>query len=232
MLNLFNPLTKLEKRRRKSILNGNIPKKAQTLFAQEIITSGFLDSLPLTALDFETTGLNFNEDLILSMGCVDINRGEIDFSSGFHTFINIADKVKSHSAVINHITPEMLLHGVSLNEALNQLIEHIKGRIIICHAAVIEKTFLSKALELKDPALLPLIFLDTLLLEKSFSTHTGNVNDLRLSSIRRRRKLPAYCAHNAFADSVATAEVFLAQVKEIYGNKRPSLLEIAKRCIN
>ena len=88
--------------------------------------------------------LIFNEDLILSMGWVDINRGEIDFSSGFHTFINIADKVKSHSAVINHITPEMLLHGVSLNEALNQLIEHIKGRIIICHAAVIEKTFYQK----------------------------------------------------------------------------------------
>ena len=59
MLNLFNPLIKLEKRRRKSILNGTIPEKAQILFEQEIITSGFLDSLPLTALDFETTGLDF-----------------------------------------------------------------------------------------------------------------------------------------------------------------------------
>lgn len=232
MFDLFNPLIKLEKKRCKTLLRGNIPEKALPFFKTEIFTSGFLDTLPLTALDFETTGLDFNEDLILSMGGVDINRGEINFSSGFHTFINVADKVKSCSAVINHVTPEMLQHGISLDAALDMLTEHIKGRIVICHAAVIEKTFLSKALGLDTHTSLPIIFLDTLLLEKSFSTHTGNVNDLRLSSIRKRRKLPAYCAHNAFADSVATAEVFLAQVKEIYGNKRPSLLEIARRCIN
>lgn len=232
MFDFLNPLVRLEKKRCKALKSNVLPEISKPLFESEISTSGYLDALPLTALDFETTGLNFQEDLILSFGGVNISSGTIDFSSGFHTFINIADKVKSNSAVINHITPEMLEHGVSINQALSELVERLKGRILICHGAVIEKTFLKKALRLPDNIELPLIFLDTMLLEKSFTTHSGNVDDLRLSSIRQRRKLPAYYAHNAFADSVATAEVFLAQVKEIFGNKRPQLSEIAKRCLN
>jgi DNA polymerase-3 subunit epsilon len=44
--------------------------------------------------------------------------------------------------------------------------------------------------------------------------------DLRLSSVRGRYGLPAYNAHGALIDSIATAELLLAQIKRIYRDKK------------
>ena len=53
--------------------------------------------------------------------------------------------------------------------------------------------------------------------------------DVRLVSIREKRGFPAYEAHNALVDSLATAEVFLAQLKDLFGNKRATVGPVAER---
>jgi len=59
--------------------------------------------------------------------------------------------------------------------------------------------------------------------------HNDCVEDVRLVSIRERRKLPTYEAHNALVDSLSTAEVLLCQIKDIFSKRRPSLAELYNR---
>ena len=68
----------------------------------------------MVALDIETTGFDPVEDDILSMGWVVIKNQQIDLANSQHVYIKNCDKVKPESAVINHITPQMLANGVSL----------------------------------------------------------------------------------------------------------------------
>ena len=53
--------------------------------------------------------------------------------------------------------------------------------------------------------------------------------DLRLSEIRQKKGLPPYLAHNAFADAVATGELFLVLVKEIFSGKRVTIGALLSR---
>ena len=67
-------------------------------------------------------------------------------------------------------------------------------------------------------------------IERKLNKANPNI-DVRLSSIRERRKLPEYEAHNALIDSLATAEVFLAQIRDVFNNKPATLLPLYKRSL-
>lgn len=230
-LHLFDKIYALERARLKALKNGTVPKGAEALYQHPLPKADTpLRELEFASIDFETTGLNFAEDYILSMGGVLMHGAQIDFASGFHCYLRAGDKVKSNSAVINQITPEALISGISPQQALSELIEKLAGRVVICHAAVIERSFILKLLGLRPSFKLPLVFLDTMLLEKSLQSHSGRTEDLRLNAIRERRGFPPYVCHNAFADSVAAAEVFIAQVKEIFGTETPKLGPLYQRC--
>ena len=112
-----------------------------------------------------------------------------------------------------------------------KLMDKLAGGLVLTHCKVIEYTFLHKALHIPDKIPLPMIFLDTMAIEKNLLKHQGNfkLEDVRLNRIRERRGFPAYEAHNALADSLATAEVFLAQLHDIFGKNPYVLKEVYKR---
>ncbi len=79
------------------------------------------------------------------------------------------------------------------------------GKILVAHGAAIERDFLRRALAVDRSADLPVVWLDTLMLERSLATNRGKEGkDYRLCQIRQEKGLPGYLAHNALADSVAT----------------------------
>lgn len=192
-----------------------------------------VEDLSILSLDFETTGLNFQKDVVISFGGVLIEKGQIIFNSSFHHLIKVDnDDIKNNEAIVNHITPEMLENGIDKQSALDILIDKIKGKVILTHGHIIEQTFLLKLMGLDNATSLPLIFLDTMQIEHSLlKSMSLNNLDLRLFAIRQKRGFPSYVAHNALADCVATAEVFLAQVKDIFGKDKSNLLTLYKRSI-
>ena len=54
----------------------------------------------------------------------------------------------------------------------------------------------------------------------------GKRNGLHLGDCRTRYYLPEYAAHNALIDAVATAELFLAQMRYRFGTHPPALRQI------
>ena len=226
---LKDPLTKLEIKRQKLLDKGAFPKVLEPLYQSALPPKDALISdLKILSLDFETTGLNFKEDCVLSMGAVEIYHNEIDFAKGFHHFLDVSDALFKGSPIIHQITPEQLAGGLDPYEAMLKLIDLLQGKVLLTHAGEIERNFLLKTLKLPLNTFLRIVSLDTFKIEKSLFTYSHNVDDLSLFKIREKRGLPPYISHNAFADAVSTAEVFLAQIAQIFGKEEKTLLKLFK----
>lgn len=230
LLDFFDPLKRLKRRCNRTLNDPALPESLKKLYAVNIPDGDTpLYDLPVYALDFETSGLDHKKDQILSVGGIALDRHGIDFSTAFHHLLKRRDGVRGETAVINMITPELLEKGEDPHRVMQELIQKLAGKIVICHCAIIEYSFLKRSLCLKDHDELPMIFLDTMAIERSLIKERGDPSRYSLNLIRKRRALPTYNAHNALIDSIAAAELFMAQVKDIFGKKPPLLGELYRR---
>lgn len=226
----FHPLTRLDKTRREYLARKELPSCVRSLLTN--VCPGIdqrLDTLDVLSVDFETTGMDASQDHILSMGYVTITSGVIQLNTATHHYMNGDNSVSPDTAVINHIVPEMLTTGISPEAAFNALFNAMHNKILLAHGSSMEKRFtehyLLKTFGLKE---LPLLWIDTLSLEKYRTNSRNPVQDYRLSSTRKRYQLPDYNAHNALTDAISTAELYLAQIKSIFGNEPATLGNLYK----
>lgn len=225
-------------------------------------------SLDMLVLDMETTGLDAQQDSVLSLGMVPIRAGMVQLGQSQHLYLDACAQVRADTAVINHILPQTLQQGMSASQALMHLFTvlagqssaramadvecsvrgevqphgatrtepvHVSFPILVAHGAAIERQFLQQWVSacFGLQAELPLLWLDTLALERSLAGNRHSARrDYRLSEIRRSYGLPAYLAHNALADAVATGELLLVQMKHIFTGRRPQLAELYRRCLS
>ncbi|MGS2722468.1 exonuclease domain-containing protein [Porticoccus sp. GXU_MW_L64] len=166
--------------------------------------------------DLEMTGLNPAEDHILSIGFVPIINGKILLAQAQHILVNSRLGV-GQSATIHGIHDAELENALPVADALKHLLDALRGRVLILHSGTIDLAFIQPLCKqlFNVPLLAPLI--DTLEVEKKRLANSGKLDQLpqdglRLFTCRERYNLPPYNAHNALADALATAELFLAQV--------------------
>jgi DNA polymerase-3 subunit epsilon len=169
-------------------------------------------------LDLEMSGLNPVDSHILSAGWVGIERGEIQLDqAGYCLFKQstlMGDDVQD-SAHVHHITDQQREQGEDLEAWLaQQLVQH-RQDIWVMHHSPLDLSFLkmhSQRLNIHWPK--PETC-DTMLYEKRRipPDQLGTHATLNLNASRHRYSLPHYRSHHAFSDALATAELFLAQVK-------------------
>lgn len=188
--------------------------------------------LTFSVLDFETTGLDTKKDHIISMGLVEIEKLSIDLNTSWHQIIKTKREMPQDTTIIHHITDDMVAAGMELNIAMRQLLGRLKGKVLIAHHATIELGFLNKVcLSLyKQEFLIPTIDTQILagrLLQRQHQTIQQG--SLRLFNLRNRYGLPVYKAHNALSDALATAELFLALLNELYPQHNGQLKDLLSR---
>lgn len=169
------------------------------------------------ALDLETNGLNPWRDHVLSLGFVPLTGAQIDLAGATHLLVR-SDQGVADSALLHGLTDDALLGGLELAEALPQLLEALRGRVLLAHHAAIETRFLSAARRRLYGAPLVCPVVDTLRLQVRLEARAGRTprdDELRLGAARARFGLPRYRAHDALADALACAELFLAQASEL-----------------
>lgn len=191
--------------------------------------TSFIKELSFLVFDLETTGINAQDDQILSIGWIEINKGKIDMSSARHYYINHGHSIKKETAIINHIVPTMLVDGISLSEAILQFLMAAKGRSLIVHGQSIEYAFLAHYININfSLPPLPFVWIDTLSIEVNITRKLGIMTpqSQQLHLVRERYKLPRYAAHNALIDSLATAELFLAQTQKILKKENQTIEQI------
>lgn len=167
------------------------------------------------AVDLETTGLDANKDQILSIGWVLLRGDRIDLSSARHLLLRCDGEIPATSAVIHQITDDQSAAGIELRQALPQLLQALRGRVLIAHHAKVERGFIGNACRRLFGKGLLVRCIDTqALARRTFERREipFKPGDLRLHALCERYNLPRHGAHNAFCDALAAAELFLAQV--------------------
>ncbi|WP_456294623.1 3'-5' exonuclease [Vibrio sp. AK197] len=219
LINHFHPCARLNRRRINYLKQNVLPDPIKDLIKYDAFSvNQCLSEITLIVLDIETTGLDSEEDLILSIGWVEIIGNQVDLSTSQHMYIDSDSQIKPETAIINHITPQMLSDGVSIHDAIQHFLSSARGKLLVAHGSMIEKNFLNQYLHsvfsINPP---PLMWLDTLTIEKRLSktASSGEPIDVTLSATRSRYGLPEYNGHNALADAVATAELLLAQLARV-----------------
>lgn len=172
----------------------------------------------IVSMDFETTGLDPVNDKILSVGHVTLHDSRVNLSTARHHILFADDSIPEESAVIHRITDDVAADGRLHKDVVEELLDHLKGKVLLAHHAAIERGFLQAACQriYGDTPIFPII--DTLQLARQWFDRRGmqfSPGELRLYALREQYHLPRYPAHNALSDAVATAELFLAQMEHM-----------------
>ncbi|WP_432454650.1 exonuclease domain-containing protein [Agarivorans sp. QJM3NY_29] len=181
------------------------------------LTAAF-NSLQFLALDFETTGVDPQEDRILSIGLVPMSLAQIEIAEAQEVFIAHGQYIKADSARVNQITPQMLDGGLPLEEGISLLFQALSGKVLLVHGACIERNFIDAYFkQYLGIEHCPLYIIDTLAIEKklSYSGRTGAHKSFQLNDLRRHYGLPDYVSHSAASDAFACAELFMVQCKKL-----------------
>ena len=186
----------------------------------------YIKDTTITSLDFETTGLDIANDRLVSFGLVDIMNLSINLNLASHQLINPERTLPEKSVVIHQITDQQIEQGLSIREVMPELLKRLTGKVLLAHNATIELGYLNKICNnlYQTDFVIPVI--DTQYLAKrSFEIQNKpyKSNDLRLFNLRSKLNMPAYKAHNALMDAIATAELLLAMVPKISSQKTAKL---------
>ena len=98
------------------------------------------------AIDVETTGLDLRRDSIISIGSVGIHDGRVVCSDNYYSLIRPACPVSGASMRIHCLRPADLENAPGARDVGQEIARQLAGRIVVAHAAWIERAFLSRLL--------------------------------------------------------------------------------------
>lgn len=211
----------------KNHIRQQLLKKTQSSVMKEFLSGKFPDKkslisdVQIISIDVETTGLDIRKDNIVSIGTVDINDMNIGLGSSTHQIITQEKDLNEESVIIHNIRDSDVRCGRSIDVVLPEILTLLRGKVMLAHNASIEIGFLNRLCQqyYETDFVMPVI--DTLQLAiKSFKIQNKvyQNKELRLFNLRKNYNMPAYKAHNAQMDAIATAELFLAMVSRLSPN--------------
>ena len=180
-----------------------------------------LRDAPCLAIDIETTGLDSQNDRIVSIGLVEFDCQRVYLKTAKHWLVNPGE-LSDSSIIVHGITHSDISSAPSIKTVIPEVLAAMAGRLTVVHYRAMEREFfrtLSLALW-GESWLFPVI--DTFALEASCLDQNQGWFDrmrrkqlpsLRLPDVRLRYNLPDYENHNALIDAMATAELLQAQAQ-------------------
>ncbi|MCH8499767.1 MAG: 3'-5' exonuclease [Marinobacter sp.] len=190
-----------------------------------------ISQVPMVALDFETTGLDPSQHGIVSMGLVPFSYHRIRLPQARHWVLKPRLPLEEESVTIHGITHSDIASAPDLNLVIDDLLQQLAGRLVVVHYRAIERPFLDGALLSRIGEGIEFPVIDTMDLEARLHRQKppGFMDRLlgrkpvsiRLSAARERLGLPAYKAHNALIDAIATAELLQAQLQHRFSANTP-----------
>jgi DNA polymerase-3 subunit epsilon len=164
-----------------------------------------LTELIYTVFDTETTGLNPEEDEIISIGAVRIVNGRLLRDENFDKLVNPGRTLPFESIRFHGIEQHMLQNQPSIEQILPLFCRFAETTILVAHNAAFDMRMLQmKELSSKTKFINPV--LDTMLL--SAVVHPAHTNH-SLEAIASRLGVSIIGRHTALGDAIATGELFV-----------------------
>jgi DNA polymerase-3 subunit epsilon len=158
-------------------------------------------------IDVETTGLDPEQDEVISYAAMPIEGGRVVVGEGVRGLVRPSGASIGHSAEIHGLRDVDIASAPAAPRGLAPLRALLRGRVPVVHAQWVERTFLRKA-----GCPLPRRVADTALLWRLLSVERGNGDPgtCSLASIAAALGLPAHRPHTAEGDTLTAAQVFIA----------------------
>lgn len=163
-------------------------------------------------VDLETTGLNLGRDEIISVAVVPVDDGRAQPGRAFYSLVRPDRAPAAESVQVHGIRPADLETAPALEDVLDRVLEAMAGRLLVAHAAFVERGFLEPALATRGVRLRgPLA--DTRELGRVWLADRDpgtRAPLLELGALAELLGLPVHRQHHALGDALTTAQVFLA----------------------
>jgi len=180
-----------------------------------------LNELIYTVFDTETTGLNPENDEIISIGAIRIVYGHLLRNEIFDRLVNPGRPLPYESIKFHGIQDHMLQNQPSIEQILPRFNRFAEGTVLVAHNAAFDMRMLQmKELSSKTKFINPV--LDTMLL--SAIVHPAHTNH-NLEAMADRLGVSIVGRHTALGDAIATGELFVKLISllakmEIYTLKQ------------
>ena len=161
------------------------------------------------AIDLELTGLR-RSDEIIAIGAVPIRDGALILGEAMYSLARPA-RAPTHASVLVHKLRSVdLREAPALDDAIDELLETLSGRVPVFHTAMVERAFLGKELRrrrLRLPSDVDTEVLGRVWLRDRDGSAPGT---LPLSRLATALGQPGEDPHHALGDALTTAKAFIA----------------------
>ena len=196
-------------------------KKEENLFDENIT----IEETRFVVLDTETTGLDYDNDRILCIGALVLQKNSIVVQDSLEIYIQQEHYEKS-TAQIHGILKDFVVTKPTEIEALQQLLDLLGNSIIIAHHTIFDITMINRALERNGLPILINKTLDTSYLYKKtlIESHLfERKNNYSLDDLADKLDISKKDRHTALGDAYITAIAFLKIVKKLKEKKNVNL---------
>lgn len=175
-----------------------------------------MEDASYVVLDTELTGFNLKKDSVVSIGAVKMTGTRIELGQTFYRVVKPETVLTSRSVVVHEITPSEVKQKPNIGATLIELVDFLKGCVIVGHFVSLDVGFLSRDAKKYGKMRIDNPVVDTCSIfeflrgeERGFSRHfDDSIVNKDLFSIAKRYKIEVGGAHNALIDAFITAQVF------------------------
>ena len=180
------------------------------------------------ALDFETTGLDYAQDHIVSFGVVPVLHGRALLGGAVHQLVRPATPPSRRSQTVHLLRPADLQEAPPIEDARERLRDLLARRYLLVWFADVEVHFLARTFG----GSLRAWRRRTIDVRNLAIAAAGEPADVRhrqgfaLHTVARRYGVPVASPHDALDDALVTAQLLLVLVSKLPGMADPSVRDL------
>ena len=171
-----------------------------------VTSATLLSELPAVALDTETTGLDPNNDRVISIGAVRLHGARLYRSQTLNMLVNPGRSIPNRTIAIHGISNAMVSDAPSFDQIADRVLDYADGLVLVGHRIDFDVAILRSETQRCGRDWRPAGSLDVMLL------YVGLFPDrraLRLDDIAAALDVPVIGRHSALGDALTTGEVFV-----------------------
>jgi len=166
-------------------------------------------------VDVEATGLDLRRDVLISFGSVAVRSGRLCCETAFYTDVKPGRRNSVGAVSVHGLRDQDLDSAPELTEVVDRIVAELDGRVLVAHAAWVERAFLTRALRSGRRRFNAPVVDTAALLRAAGLARSGTSHEPDIEAMAERLGLCVHTPHHALGDALTTGEVFLAVVSRL-----------------
>jgi DNA polymerase III subunit epsilon len=181
-------------------------------------------------VDVETTGLDLDHDDIVSYGAALVIGGRIPCGRLVYRLVRPSRPVSAGALTVHGLRTADLAEAPPIVDRLDEVIDLLSGRVLVAHAAWVERAFLARVLRRHGHRPGRAVVDTAALLRACRLADSATGIEPNLEAAARRLGLPVHTPHHALGDAFTTAQLFLALATRLEHGRARHPLTVRDLC--